>query len=161
VKVEVMDMALVRRDARPTEITPFRTWGPLSLFEEANRLFEEVLGEFGRPVTTYVAPADLYETDEALILEMAAPGLTPEDLEVSLEGNKLTVRGQVKPVEEAKARRYYLQEIPHGSFVRTFTLPVEVKADEAKAEFRHGILRLTMPKVAEARAKRIPIEVVQ
>jgi HSP20 family protein len=159
-----MDMALVRRDAHPTEITPFRTWGPFSLLEEANRLFEEVLGEFGRPVTTHVAPADLYETDEALILEMAAPGLTPEDLEVSLAGNKLTVRGQVKPVGvdgEAKPRRYYLQEIPHGSFVRTFNLPVEVKADEAKAEFRHGILRLIMPKVAEARAKRIPVELVR
>ncbi|GAB5603063.1 Hsp20/alpha crystallin family protein [Thermus sp. FJN-A] len=155
-------MALVRRDARPAEITPFRTWGPFSLLEEANRLFEEVLGDFARPAAVaYVAPADLYETDEALILEMAVPGLAPEDLEVSLEGNKLTVRGQVKPVEEPKVRRYYLQEVPHGSFVRTFSLPVEVDASQAKAEFRHGVLRLTMPKVAEARAKRIPIEVVQ
>ncbi|WP_244362980.1 Hsp20/alpha crystallin family protein [Thermus brockianus] len=154
-------MALVRRDARPMEITPFRTWGPFSLLEEANRLFEEVLGDFGRPAVAYVAPADLYETDEALVLEMAVPGLAPEDLEVSLEGNKLTVRGQVKPAQDAQVRRYYLQEIPHGSFVRTFTLPVEVKGDEAKAEFRHGILRLTLPKVAEARAKRIPIQVVQ
>ncbi|WP_243030883.1 Hsp20/alpha crystallin family protein [Thermus altitudinis] len=154
-------MALVRRDARPMEITPFRTWGPFSLLEEANRLFEEVLGDFARPVATYVAPADLYETDEALVLEMAVPGLAPEDLEVSLEGSKLTIRGQVKPAEEAKVRRYYLQEIPHGSFVRTFTLPVEVDASQAKAEFRHGILHLTLPKVAEARAKRIPIEVVQ
>lgn len=154
-------MALVRRDMRSTEITPFRTWGPLSLLEEANRLFEEVLGDFGRPAVAYVAPADLYETDEALILEMAVPGLAPEDLEVSLEGTKLTVRGQVKPVEEPKVRRYYLQEITHGSFLRSFTLPVEVDASQAKAEFRHGILRLTLPKVAEARAKRIPIEVVQ
>ncbi len=154
-------MALVRRDARPMEITPFRTWGPLSLLEEANRLFEEVLGDFARPVATYVAPADLYETDEALVLEMAVPGLAPEDLEVSLEGSKLTIRGQVKPAAETGARRYYLQEIPQGSFVRTFTLPVEVDAAQAKAEFRHGILHLTLPKVAEARAKRIPSEVVQ
>ncbi|KGQ21171.2 Hsp20/alpha crystallin family protein [Thermus filiformis] len=153
-------MALVRRDARATEITPFRTWGPLSLFEDFNRLFEETLGEFVRP-SVLVAPADLYETDEALILEMAVAGLAPEDLEVSIEGTKLTVRGQVKPAEDVKARRYYLQEIPHGSFVRTFTLPVEVDASQAKAEFRHGLLRLTMPKVAEARAKRIPVEVVQ
>ncbi len=123
---------------------------------------EEVVGEFGRPVTTYVAPADLYEADEAL--EMATPGLTPEDLGVSLEGNKLTVWGQAKPVSvggEAKTRRHHLQEIPHGSFAPTFTLLVEVKANEAKAEFRHGILWLTVPKVAEARAKRIPVEVVQ
>ncbi len=153
-------MALVRRDARPNEITPFRTWGPLSFFEDFNRLVEETLGEFVRP-SVLVAPADLYETDEALILEMAVAGLAPEDLEVSVEGNKLTIRGQVKPAEDAKARRYYLQEIPHGSFVRTFTLPVEVDASQAKAEFRHGLLRLTMPKVAEARAKRIPVEIVQ
>ena len=108
-----------------------------------------------------MAPADLYETDEALILEMAVPGMTPEDLEVSLEGNKLTIRGQVKPVADERVRRYYLQEMAHGSFVRTFTLPVEVDASGVKAEFRNGILRLTLPKVAEARARRIPIEVVQ
>jgi len=112
-------MALVRRDVRPAEITPFRTWGPFSLLEEANRLFEEVLGDFARPVATYVAPADLYETDEALVLEMAVPGLAPEDLEVSLEGGKLTVRGQVKPAEEVKVRRYYLQ----GQTGRTFSAP--------------------------------------
>lgn len=154
-------MALVRKDVRPVEVTPFRTWGPLSLLEEANRLFEEVMGDFARPAVAYVAPADLYETDETLILEMAVPGLSPEDLEVSLEGNKLSVRGQVKPAEGVKVRRYYLQEVLHGSFVRTFSLPVEVDASQAKAEFRHGILRLVMPKMAEARAKRIPIEVVQ
>ncbi len=70
----------------------------------------------------------------------------------------------MKPVGvggEPKARRHYLQEVSHGSFAPTFTLPVEVKANEAKAEFRHGILRLTMPKVAEALAKRIPVEAVQ
>ncbi|AFV75485.1 molecular chaperone (small heat shock protein) [Thermus oshimai JL-2] len=154
-----MSMTLVRRDGR--ELTPFRTWGPFSLLEEVNRLFEETLGDLARPAVAYVAPADLYETDEALILEMAVPGLSPEDLEVSLEGNKLTVRGQVRLSTDEKARRYYLQEMAHGSFVRTFALPVEVDASGAKAEFRHGILRLTMPKVAEARAKRIPVEVVQ
>lgn len=154
-------MTLVRRDARPMELTPFRTWSPFTLVDEVNRLFEEAFSDLVRPAAAYVAPADLYETDEALILEMAVPGMNPEDLEVSLEGNKLTIRGQVKPVADERVRRYYLQEIPHGSFVRTFTLPVEVDAAQAKAEFRHGILRLTLPKVAEARAKRIPIEVVQ
>ncbi len=76
----------------PAENTPFRAWGPPFLLEE-------VLGEVGRPTTAYVALADLYETDEALILEMTAPGLTLEDLEVSLYGNKLTVRDQAKPVD--------------------------------------------------------------
>ncbi len=154
-------MALVRRE-RPMGITPFRTWSPFSLLDEVNRLFEEAFGEsFRATAPVYVAPADLYETDEALVLEMAVPGLSPEDLEVSLEGNKLTVRGQVRPQEGAVPRRYYLQELAHGAFVRTFALPVEVSAEEAKAEFKNGILRLTMPKVAEARARRIPIQVAQ
>ncbi|MGQ9753217.1 MAG: Hsp20/alpha crystallin family protein, partial [Thermaceae bacterium] len=131
---------------------------PLSFFKKVNRLFEETLGEFSWPYDS-VAPADLYETDEALVLEMAAPGLAPEELEVSLEGNKLTIRGQVKLGEGGQVRRYHLQEIPQENFVRTFTLPVEVDASQAKAEFKHGLLRVTMPKVAEARAKRIPVEI--
>ena len=151
-------MTLVRRDARPMELTPFRTWSPFTLVDEVNRLFEEAFSDLVRPEYTYAA---FQVGDEALILEMAVPGMTPEDLEVSLEGNKLTIRGQVKPVADERVRRYYLQEMAHGSFVRTFTLPVEVDASGVKAEFRNGILRLTLPKVAEARARRIPIEVVQ
>ncbi len=155
---------LVKRELRPsTEITPFRTWGPLSLIEDMDRLFAEAFSELARPgrVATYVAPVDLYETDEALVLEMWVPGINPEDIEISLEGNKLTVRGEVKPVADEKVRRYYLQEIPHGSFVRSFTLPVEIDADNVKAEFKNGVLKLVMPKAESARAKRIPVQVVE
>ena len=157
-------MALVKRELRPNaELTPFRNWAPMSLFDEFNRLFEETLGDLGRkPVPeAYVAPVDLYETDEALVLEMAVPGLSPEEIDISLEGNKLTIRGEHKPVEDQGVRRYYLQEIPHGAFVRSFTLPVEISADEVKAEFKNGLLKLTMPKVERARAKRIPISVAE
>ncbi len=155
---------LVKREVRPTaEITPFRTWGPLSLFDEMDRLMNEAFSDLVRParVATFVAPVDLYETDDALELEMMVPGLNPEDLEISLEGNKLTVRGAVKPVADEKVRRYYLQEIPHGSFVRSFTLPVEIDADKVRAEFKNGILHLHLPKVETARAKRIPVELAQ
>ena len=157
-------MTLAKRKIRPTtELTPFRTWGPLGLFDEFNRLFEETLGDFGRvsAPSTYVVPVDLYETDEALVLEMAVPGLTAEEIDISLEGNKITIRGEHKPVEGQGVRRYYLQEIPHGAFVRSFTLPVEINADEVKAEFKSGMLKLAMPKVETARAKRIPISVAQ
>jgi len=153
---------LVKRELRPsTEITPVRAWGPLSILED--RLLGEAMGELMRPAQTapYVAPADLYETDDALVLEMWVPGLAPEDLEITIEGNTLTIRGEVKPVADEKVRRYYLQEIPHGSFVRSFTLPVEVDADKAKAEFKNGVLKLTLPKVEAARAKRIPIEATE
>ena len=119
------------------------------------------MGDFGRTSvpSTYVAPVDLYETDDSLVLEMAVPGMGPDEIDISLEGNKLTIRGESKPVEDQGVRRYYLQEIPHGTFVRSFTLPVEINADEVKAEFKNGLLRLLMPKVETARAKRIPISV--
>ncbi len=155
---------LARREIRPgAEITPFRTWGPMSLMEEMDRLFSEAFGDLTRParISTAVAPADLYETDEALVLEMWVPGLGADEIDISLEGNKLTIRGEVKPVADDKVRRYYLQEMPHGSFVRSFTLPVEIDAEKVKAEFKNGILRLVLPKVEAARAKRIPVEVVQ
>ncbi|AEB10791.1 Hsp20/alpha crystallin family protein [Marinithermus hydrothermalis] len=157
-------MALVKRNlSRPTELTPFRTWDPFNLIDEVNRLFDEAFGEPMRAGTLagYAAPADLYETDEALILEMAVPGINPDDIEVSIEGNKLMIRGEAGPASDASVRRYYLQELAHGSFARAFTLPVEINADEAKAEFKNGILKLTLPKVAEARAKRVPIQVSQ
>ena len=155
---------LVKSELRPsTEITPVRAWGPLSILEEVDRLLSEAMGELMRPAQAapYVAPADLYETDDALVLEMWVPGLAPEDIEITVEGNTLTVRGEVKPVADDKVRRYYLQEIPQGSFVRSFTLPVEVDADKAKAEFKNGVLKLTLPKVETARAKRIPVEVAE
>ncbi len=154
-------MALVKRELQTGELTPFRNWGPLSLFDEFNRLFAESMGDSGRALTptAYVAPVDLYETDDALVLEMAVPGLSPSEIDISLEGNKLTVRGESKPVEDEGVRRYFLQEIAHGSFVRSFTLPVEINADEVKAEFKNGVLKLHMPKVETAKAKRIPISV--
>jgi len=155
-------MAMIKRGTLPTgEIAPVRNWGPLGILDEFNRLFEGALGDFGRPgvPAAQIAPVDLYETDEALVLEMAVPGLSADDIDISLEGNKLTIRGEHKPVEDQGARRYFLQEVPHGSFVRSFTLPVEINADEVKAEFKNGVLRLTMPKAETARAKRIPISV--
>jgi len=155
-------MALIKREIRPTgEVTPFRNWGPLGIFDEFNRLFGETLGDLGQTAVAnvMVAPVDLYETDEALVLEMAVPGLSAEEIDISLEGNKLTIRGEHKAVEDQGVRRYYLQEIPHGSFVRSFTLPVEINPDEVKAEFKKGVLRLTMPKAETARAKRIPISI--
>jgi len=153
---------LARREIRPTaELAPYRALAPLSILEEVDRLIGEAMSELMRParVTGYVAPADLYETDDALVLEMWVPGVNPDDIEITLEGNTLTIRGEVKPEADEKVRRYYLREIPHGSFVRSFTLPVEVDADKAKAEFKHGVLKLTLPKVEAARARRIKVEV--
>jgi HSP20 family protein len=99
---------------------------------------------------------DLYETDEQVVLEMTVPGLKAEDLDVSAEGRQLTIRGKY-PTTETENRRYWVQGIVRGDFNRTVTLPANVQLDNVQAKFQDGILSLTMPKVAEAKVKKIAI----
>jgi len=100
-------------------------------------------------------PADLYETGEAVVLEMAVPGLTSENLDISLEGRHLTVRGNYP--ETSGERRYWFKGIPRGEFTRAVTLPTAVETDKVQASIHDGFLTLTMPKVAEAQARKIAI----
>ncbi|HEU4742000.1 MAG TPA: Hsp20/alpha crystallin family protein [Meiothermus sp.] len=143
---------LIRREINPAVITPFR---------EVERLFEKALGEL-LPATftpSYVVPANLFETKEAVVLLMEVPALVNESLEINLEGFTLTVKGELKPFVEEEILRTYFQEIPYGAFVRTFTLPVEVEPETIKAEVKNGILYLYMPKPVQTRARRIPVTI--
>jgi HSP20 family protein len=117
-----------------------------------------VPGQFGATQfgTTMSYPVDLYETEESIVLEMAVPGVRVEDLDISIEGRQLSTQGTL-PEREGEGRRYWLQNIPHGQFSRTITLPVTVEVDNIEARVHDGLLVLTMPKVAEARARRIAI----
>lgn len=144
-------MTLVR--TRPMRGQPY----PRDLFDSFDRLVEGLgrtgpmdLGETGG------YPLDLYETDDALVLEMAVPGLDPEDLDLSLEGRQLTLRGTVAE-SEGEDRRYWLQGVPRGSFTRSLALPVNVDAETIDARVRHGMLVLTMPKAQEAKVRKIAV----
>jgi HSP20 family protein len=106
------------------------------------------------------APAvSVEETENELILTAELPGMKPEDVDVQLENNILTIRGEKNEErkEEDENRRFHVWERSYGSFQRSFTLPRTVKSDDISAEFKDGLLHIRMPKSPEARSRRIEI----
>ncbi|MEJ2288818.1 MAG: Hsp20/alpha crystallin family protein [Deinococcales bacterium] len=144
-------MALVRN----ARTLPVRRYA-LDPFEE----FDRMLGEFTAPYSARAEwmgyPIDLYETDSDLVLEMAVPGVRSEDLDISIEGRQLSIRGHL-PESDENNRRYWLQSIPRGDVSRTVKLPAAVEVDKIQAHVADGMLTLTMPKLAEAKVHKIAI----
>lgn len=133
-------------------------WEPLKEFE---KFFEEEL-EF-IPVLPFRAPripeADVYETDKEVVVEMPLAGVKPEDVEISVKDNLLTVKGETKEEKEEKKKNYFKKEIKRGRFERTLSLPTEVKAEKATAESINGILKIVLPKVKVTKPKVIKVKV--
>ncbi|ADI16016.1 heat shock protein Hsp20 [Truepera radiovictrix DSM 17093] len=152
-------MAMVRaQDARPV---PVQRWdlteGAGSLFREFDRLFEQLASPMLNTSSwAYGYPVDLYETADNVVLEMAVPGVHVQDLDVSVEGRQLTISGTLPNVAD-EGRRYWLQTIPRGQFSRTVSLPASVELDNIQASVHEGLLTLTMPKAAAAKARKIEI----
>ncbi|MFO7546612.1 MAG: Hsp20/alpha crystallin family protein [Trueperaceae bacterium] len=156
-------MAVARTlTTRPRQTSRYSLGTPTSfgnLFQEVEQLLQQPLGmlDAGRLDGTQFYPVDLYETAENVVLEMAVPGVRADQLDVSLEGRQLTIRGSVAEVPEDDQRRYWLQGIPRGEFTRTVTVPSGVDVDNIQARVDQGLLTLTMPKVAEAKSRKIAI----
>jgi len=148
-------MSLMRWD-------PFREM--VSLREAIDRLFEE---SFVRPrgwltierAGVGTVPLDIYEEGDNLIVKASVPGIKPEDLNVQVQDNLLTISGETRQEEERKEEHYHLREHRYGRFERSVTLPYPVVADKAEAIFENGVLKLTLPKAEEARRKQIPVKV--
>jgi HSP20 family protein len=107
-------------------------------------------------------PLDVYATGEDVILIAAVPGLRANDIEITINQGTVTLSGKTPNVaqsEEAKNATWYLHELPHGSFTRSVTLPIEVDAARADATFEQGILRLRLPKAEQAKPKQIKVRV--
>ena len=106
------------------------------------------------------APAlDLSETEDGYRVEVAVPGLKPEDLQITFENNVLAIKGQLRQESEDKKRNYHRTERRYGSFQRTIALPSTVKADAIQAALTNGILRLDIPKAEEVKPRRITVQV--
>lgn len=152
-------MAIVRaQNARPL---PTRGWdltSPAGFFKEFDQLFEQLATPaLSSAQWSNSYPADLYETGENVVLEMAVPGVRVQDLDVSIEGRQLTISGTLPNISDNEERRYWLQTIPRGQFSRTVSLPAGVDLDNVEARVHEGLLTLTMPKAASARARKIEI----
>jgi HSP20 family protein len=142
-------------------------WRPLrdvfSLQEEINRMFDELVGrppvERREERQTWTPAVDVYETKDAMVVEIEAPGIDKKDLHLSIQDNVLTVKGERRWQQEKKEHNYHRMERVYGSFQRSFTLPVTVDANRVKATYKDGILTVNLPKVEEARPKEIAVKV--
>jgi HSP20 family protein len=112
-------------------------------------LYREALG--------FTPAVEISETASELLVKAELPGLRKEDVEIEIENNVLTLKGEKKEEREEKEEDTYLYERSYGSFQRSFSLPVGVKEDEVKADFRDGVLRIRLPKAQTARGKKIVI----
>jgi HSP20 family protein len=135
----------------------------VSTQDRFNRLFNDTLSRFfddGELGTRTWAPAvDIYETDHDVVLKAELPGVDPKDVEIRVEDGTLYLKGQRKFEIEVKEENYHRVERSYGSFTRSFALPSSVNSEKAKAEYKDGLLTLTLPKREEAKPKTIQINV--
>ena len=138
---------------------PFRNVS--SLQEQVNRLFEGTFSHKGDDSTlTAWAPAvDVYETENELVIKADLPDITEKDLDVRVENNMLTVRGERKFEQQVKEDSYLRMERAYGSFSRSFSLPNTVNAEAIQADYKNGVLTVTLPKRVESKPKQVKINV--
>jgi len=144
-----------------TRWDPFREFSTLQ--DRMNRLFRESYGPEGREealATTSFAPAvDVYEDEHNVTLKIEVPGIDEKDIDVRIENNVLTVHGERKFEKDEKEENFRRVERQYGSFTRTFTLPTTVDAEKVSAHYDKGILKVALPKKAEAKPKQIKVSV--
>jgi HSP20 family protein len=143
-------MTLIRRNSPFGEL--------LSLRQAMDRLFEDSyvrsgsLGEGPSPLAL-----DVYTDEDAIVVEAALPGVRPEDVDISILGDTLTISGSMREEKKNDEGGYSYREIRRGNFSRSLTLPGGLSADAAKARFENGMLRLSIPKAEEAKPRQIKI----
>jgi HSP20 family protein len=146
-------MSIVRYD-------PFRDLRTLQ--EEVNRLFSTNLtrafGDEGIGRGAWAPSVDIYENKDQIVLEAELPGMRQEDFDLSIENNVITLRGERKFEKVDETDNYHRVERSYGSFTRSFTLPQTVSAEGATADYSNGVLRVTLPKREETKARRIEVK---
>ena len=150
-------MAIVRWE-------PFRDL--VSLQDRMNRLFDESVrtartgnGDDWALGGSWAPAVDIYEQDGNIVMKAELPGVDPRAVDIRLENNTLTLRGERKLDKEVKEESYHRVERAYGAFSRSFTLPTVVDQGSIKAEYRDGVLKLTLPKREEAKPRQIQINV--
>ncbi len=147
----------------PTTIT---RWDPAQEFaglrSAMDRLFEQSFGRIpafrnGDELGAATLGLDVYETPNEYVIKAAIPGVAPSDVEIAVDDDILTIRGESQKQEEESGETWIRRELHFGSFQRSLRLPPTIDAEKAHADFEHGMLKLTLPKKQEARARSIKI----
>lgn len=141
---------------------PWRDFG--SLQERINKMFDDTIRSTGAGdeelATGAWSPAvDIHETEDSFVVSADLPGLKKDDIQINVEDNTLTIKGEKKFEEKVPRDKYIRVERNYGTFVRSFSLPQNVDSAKIKATFKDGILDLTLPKREESKPKKIAVEV--
>lgn len=138
---------------------PFR--GANTLQEQANRMFNELLGRPGEEssLTTWAPAVDIYETEHELVVKADLPDVDPKELDIRVENNVLTIRGERKFEKKVSEDNYLRVERTYGSFSRSFSLASTVNSEAIHADYQNGVLTLSIPKREEAKPKQIKVNV--
>ena len=147
-------MTLIRRTPPLTEVVTLR--------DAMERLFDD---RFFRPLWPWdgehaaVPALDLFTTQDAVIAKVALPGVKPDDVDVTIADDLVTIRGTFEEQKETTEAGYLHKELSRGSFSRSFAVPTAIKAEAATALFKDGMLTLTLPKTEEVKPKHVRVEV--
>ncbi len=141
---------------------PFRD--AVSLSDAFNSLLRESFvrpgtgGGPGQVQAVAALPLDLVETENEFIVKASLPGVKPDDVQITVHSDTLTIRGTLKSEEEKKGDHWHLRERRSGAFQRTVSLSTPIDSDRANAKFEHGVLTLSLPKAEQAKPKQIKID---
>jgi len=152
----------------PLEVHEMRTltrWEPsrgaATLQDQINRVFQDVFERAGEEssLTAWAPAVDIYETEHELVVKADLPDIDPKDLDIRVENNILTIRGERNFEKKVNEENYLRVERSYGTFARSFTLTNAVNADAIKADYQNGVLTLSIPKREEAKPKQIKVNV--
>ena len=148
-------------------MTMIARWDPFRelnlITDRMNRLFQDTYGTNGRPeegmTANFVPPVDIYEDEHTVTVKMEVPGIDQKDIDVRLENNTLTVRGERKFDKDEKEENFHRIERRYGSFYRSFALPNTLDPEKVQADYDNGVLRIRLAKKAEAKPKQIKVNI--
>jgi HSP20 family protein len=146
--------------------TSRRRVGPLQSLRRLNSLLDEAFGtwpsqsaDFGNITSTWIPATDVFEDKDAVRIVAEIPGVNPQDVQLSIENNVLTIRGEKKQTAEEKTERLHRYERTYGVFERAFALPNTVDPEKIEAKVEAGVLSVVLPKAERARPREIPVKV--
>jgi HSP20 family protein len=135
-------------------------WDPFRKLRRREDVFEDFLSDFfGREDSVVEPPVEVAESDNDITVKMLVPGVEKDQLQVAIDEDVLTVRGEMRKEQEEKKKNYYRQEIHYGAFQRAVRLPAEVEGTKATADLKNGTLKITLPKSKQPKAQQIKVAV--
>lgn len=148
-----------------TRYVPFRS--PLADVAVLQNRLNSIFSDFARPESeqeslamgNFIPPVDVYEDAQHLVLKLEVPGIKQEDLNVQVENQTLTIKGERKFEKDEKEENFHRIERRYGSFARTFTLPQTVDTGAVKASYDHGVLTISLAKKEAAKPKQVKVEI--